>query len=54
VTQGTETHVGLGALDGVFVFGVTLAGFDATSDNVNNLVALARAQKAVIDAASGQ
>jgi hypothetical protein len=54
VTQGTETHVGLGALDGVFVFGVTLAGFGATSDNVNNLVALARAQKAAIDAASGQ
>lgn len=26
VTQGTETHVGLGALDGTFVFGATLAG----------------------------
>ncbi len=52
VTQGTETHVGLGALDGKFVFGATLAGFDATSDNVANLVGLARAQNAAIDAAT--
>lgn len=52
VTQGTETHVGLGALDGTFVFGATLAGFDATSDNVANLVGLARAQNAAIDAAT--
>lgn len=54
VTQGMETHVGLGALDGIFVFGVTLAGFDATQGNVNNLVSLASAQKAAIDAASRQ
>jgi hypothetical protein len=44
VTQGMETHVGLGALDGKFVFGATLAGFDATSDNVANLVGLAPRQ----------
>jgi len=54
VTQGMETHVGLGALGGTFVFGVTLAGFDATPDNVDNLVGLARAENAAIDAASGQ
>jgi len=54
VTQGGETHVGLGALDGNFVFGATLAGFDATPDNVANLVGLARAQNAAIDAAAGQ
>jgi len=52
VTQGVETHVGLGALDGKFVFGATLAGFDATSDNVASLVGLARAENAAIDAAS--
>ncbi len=52
VTQGTETHVGLGALDGKFVFGATLAGFDATPDNVANLVGLARAQNAAIAAAA--
>jgi hypothetical protein len=54
VTQGTETHVGLGALDGKFVFGVTLAGFYATHDNVDNLVGLARAENAAINAASAQ
>jgi hypothetical protein len=54
VTQGNETHVGLGSLDGVFGFGLTLAGFDATPDNVDDLVALVQAEKAAIDAASGQ
>jgi hypothetical protein len=43
---------GLGALDGKFVFGATLAGFDATPDNVDNLVGLARAENAAIDAAA--
>jgi hypothetical protein len=52
VTQGGETHVGLGALDGNFIFGATLAGFDATPDNVVNLVGLARAQNAAVGAAS--
>ncbi len=52
VTQGGETHVGLGALQDNFVFGATLAGFDATDDNVANLVGLARAQNAAIDAAA--
>ena len=51
VTQDGETHVGLGAQDGNFVFGATLAGFDATPDNVANLVGLARAENAAIDAA---
>ncbi len=54
VTQGGETHVGLGALDGNFVFGATLAGFDATPDNVVNLVGLARAQNAAVAAAAGR
>lgn len=52
VTQGSETHVGLGALQNKFVFGATLAGFDATADNVAALVGLARAQNAAIDAAA--
>jgi hypothetical protein len=52
VTQDGETHVGMGALDGKFVFGATLAGFDATSVNVANLVGLARAENAAIDAAT--
>jgi hypothetical protein len=52
VSMGGETHVGLGALDGKLIAGVTLAGFDATSDNITNLVALARAEDAAADAAA--
>jgi hypothetical protein len=42
VTSGGETHVGLGALVGKLIVGVTLAGYDATPDNVAKLVALAQ------------
>ena len=54
VTQGDETHVGIGVLDGQFVLGATLAGFDATTDNVNNLVILAREEEAAINAAAAK
>jgi len=40
-------------LDGRFVLGATLAGFDATTDNVNNLVILAREEEAATNAAAG-
>ena len=43
VTQGSETHVGLGVLVGRLTVGVTLAGFDAGSANVGRLVSVARA-----------
>src|SRR5215467_10071422 len=33
-TIGTETHVGLGALDGMLIVGATLAGYDATPNNI--------------------
>ena len=46
VTKGSETHVGLGALVGKLIVGVTLAGYDATPDNVTKLVALARKEDA--------
>jgi hypothetical protein len=42
VTQSGETHVGLGMLDGTLVIGVTLAGYDASSGNVNGLVSVAQ------------
>ena len=44
VTQGAETHIGLGALDHELIVGATLAGYDATPDNIAKLVALARTQ----------
>ena len=46
VTQGTETHVGIGALDGSLIVGATLAGYEATPDNTNSLVALIRNEDA--------
>jgi hypothetical protein len=54
VTMGGETHVGLGALDRRLIVGVTLAGFDATLDDLINLVVLARAEDAAVNAAAGR
>jgi hypothetical protein len=45
VTKGAETHVGLGALDGKLIVGVTLAGYEATPDNLAKLVEVARAEQ---------
>jgi hypothetical protein len=53
VTQGGETHIGLGALDGKLVVGVTLAGFSFTDENVTNLISLARVEDAVATALLG-
>jgi hypothetical protein len=54
VTQGEETHVGLGALHGALIVGVTLAGYDPTPDKIANLTSLTReeesAAKAALDA----
>ena len=46
VTSGAETHVGLGALVGKLIVGVTLAGYDATLQNVTKLIALTRKENA--------
>ena len=53
VTMGAETHVGLGALAGKLIVGVTLAGYDATPDNIARLVALARKEEAAARATLG-
>lgn len=53
VTKGAETHVGLGALVGKLIVGVTLAGYDATPDNVAKLVALTHKKEAAARAALG-
>ncbi len=53
VTMGAETHVGLGALAGKHIIGVTLAGYDATPDNIAKLVAVARKEEAAARAAQG-
>jgi hypothetical protein len=51
VTMGGETHTGMGVLDGKLIMGLTLAGYDATSKNISNLVVLARVEDAVARAA---
>jgi hypothetical protein len=53
VTQGGETHIGLGALQGTLIVGATVAGYDPTLENTANLISLSReeerAAKAAID-----
>jgi Hint domain-containing protein len=53
VTQGGETHVGLGLLDGALVIGVTLAGYDANSGNLMGLVSVARTEDTTAKTALG-
>lgn len=53
VTKDTETHIGLGALDHRLILGATLAGYDATSDIADKLIAVARMQGAAARAAMG-
>jgi CubicO group peptidase (beta-lactamase class C family) len=53
VTQGTETHIGLGALRGLLIVGVTLAGYDATADTTAKLVSLARDEEKAANAFVG-
>jgi hypothetical protein len=46
VTKGAETHIGLGVRDHKLIVGATLAGYDATADNRDKLVSMARMQVA--------
>ncbi len=46
VTQNGQTHVGLGVLDGTMVVGATIAGYEATPENIARLTDLARAEVA--------
>jgi hypothetical protein len=45
-TQGSETHVGGGALDGDRIVMVTLQGYDGTTENRAKVAALIRKQAA--------
>jgi hypothetical protein len=51
VTQGDETHIGLGALQGTLIVGATLVGYEPTSDNIAKLVSLTREEEAAAKAA---
>ena len=45
VTQGGETHIGLGALHGTLIVGATLAGYDLTPENTARLISLTREEE---------
>jgi hypothetical protein len=51
VTQGGETHIGLGALHGTLIVGVTLAGYDSTPDKIANLISLTREEENAVKTA---
>ena len=51
VTQGGETHIGVGALDGTLIVGATLAGYEPTSANVAKVIELTRRQQETAKAA---
>jgi hypothetical protein len=51
VTQGMETHIGLGALYGTLIVGVTLVGYEPTPDNIAKLISLTRSEEATAQAA---
>ena len=51
VTQGEETHIGLGALNGTLIVGATLVGYDLTPDNINKLISLTHEEEAAAKAA---
>jgi hypothetical protein len=53
VTRGTETHIGLGALRGTLIVGVTLVGYEASADTTAKLVSLAREEEKAADAIVG-
>ena len=52
-TQGAETHIGAGALDGTLIVAATLAGYEPIPGNVTKLIELIRTEqetaKAVLD-----
>ena len=51
VTQGGETHIGLGALHGTLIVGATLAGYDPTPENTARLISLTREEERAAEAA---
>ena len=51
VTQGGETHIGLGALHGTLIVGATLAGYDPTPENTAKLISLTREEEHAAKAA---
>jgi hypothetical protein len=45
VTQGNETHIGLGALHDTLIVGATLVGYDPTPSNTAKLISISREEE---------
>jgi hypothetical protein len=54
VTQGAETHIGLGVLHGTLIVGATLVGYEPTTENTAKLISLTREEEAAAKAALDQ
>jgi hypothetical protein len=54
VTQGDETHVGLGMLEGNLIIGLTLSGYYATQDNITKLIDLGQVEDIIAKLALDQ
>ena len=51
VTQGEETHIGLGALHGTIIVAATLAGYDPKPKNIAKLISLTREEESAAKSA---
>jgi hypothetical protein len=51
VTQGDETHIGLGALHDTIIVGATLAGYASKPKNIAKLISLTREEETTAKAA---
>jgi hypothetical protein len=51
VTQGGETHIGLGELHGTMIVGATLAGYDLTPENTARLISLTHEEERLVKVA---
>ena len=46
VTQGDESHVGVGAVSGPLIIQATIAGYEPSSQNISNIEAVAKSEVA--------
>ena len=51
VTQGAETHIGMGTLNGTLIVGATLVGYDSNPDTTAKLISLTRVEERAATAA---
>ena len=51
VTQGEETHIGLGELHGTIIVAATLAGYDPKPKNIAKLISLTREEESAAKSA---